>query len=112
MERKVAICAWRFIEVIIIFAFSLGGLFAGWFTPTEAGAIGAIGVLVIAIVEKEMSWEKLKMALFKTSQTAAMIMLLVAGASVFSHFLALSQVSFILQPGRLQHLPRHGWLLL
>lgn len=82
------------LEVIIIFAFSLGGLFAGWFTPTEAGAIGAIGVLVIAIVEKEMSWEKLKMALFKTSQTAAMIMLLVAGASVFSHFLALSQVSF------------------
>lgn len=84
------------LEVIIIFTFSLGGLFAGWFTPTEAGAIGAIGVLIIAIVEKEMSWDRLKTALFKTTQTAAMIMLLVAGASVFSHFMALSQVSFYL----------------
>ncbi|NLB79682.1 MAG: TRAP transporter large permease [Clostridiaceae bacterium] len=84
------------LEVIIIFAFSLGGLFAGWFTPTEAGAVGAIGVLIIAVVEKELSWEKLKMALFKTTQTTAMIMLLVAGATVFSHFMAISQVSFYL----------------
>ena len=82
------------IEVIIIFSFSLGGLFAGWFTPTEAGAVGAIGVLIIAIIEKEMSWDKLKTALFKTTQTVAMIMLLVAGASVFGHFMALSQISF------------------
>ena len=38
-------------EVLVVFAISMGGLFAGWFTATEAGAVGAAGVLLVALIE-------------------------------------------------------------
>jgi len=81
---------------LIVFSLSLGGLFAGWFTPTEAGAVGSIGVLLIAIVEKQMNMDRLKKSLVATTQATGMIMFLVAGAVIFGRFLALSQVSFYL----------------
>lgn len=81
-------------EVLMIFTISLSGLFAGWFTPTEAGAIGAAGVLVIAMLEKRMSWENFFKSLADTTRTSAMIMLLVAGAVIFSRFIAVSRLPF------------------
>jgi tripartite ATP-independent transporter DctM subunit len=81
-------------EVILIFSFSLGGMFAGWFTPSEAGSIGAGGVLLITILEKSLSWEGFKKSLVKTTETVAMIMLLLVGATVFGRFLALSTIPF------------------
>ncbi len=82
------------IEVLIIFTISLSGLFAGWFTPTEAGAIGAAGVLVIALIEKRMNWDNFFKSLADTTRTSAMIMLLVAGAVIFSRFIAISRLPF------------------
>jgi len=81
-------------EVILIFSFSLGGMFVGWFTPSEAGSIGAGGVLLITILEKSLSWEGFKKSLVKTTETVAMIMLLLVGATVFGRFLALSTIPF------------------
>lgn len=83
-------------EVAAIFFLSLGGLFLGWFTPTEAGAIGAGGVLVLTLLERRLSWEALKRSLTDTTRTTAMIMFLVAGAVIFGRFMAISRIPFAL----------------
>lgn len=83
-------------EVIAIFSLSLGGLFAGWFTPTEAGAVGAGSILVLTILEKQLSWESFTKTLSDTTRTTAMIMFLVAGAVIFGRFMAVSRIPFLL----------------
>lgn len=81
-------------EALAIFLLSVGGLFAGWFTPTEAGAVGAGGVLAVSLLEKRLSFEQLKNSLMDTTRTTAMIMLMIAGATVFGRFMAVSRVPF------------------
>lgn len=81
-------------EVLFIFAISMGGLFAGWFTATEAGAVGAMGVLLVALIGKNLSWDGFKKSLYDTTRTTAMIMLMVAGSIIFGRFMAISRVPF------------------
>ncbi len=81
-------------EVLFIFALSMGGLFAGWFTPTEAGAVGAAGVLLVALLGKNLDAEGFKKSLFDATRTTAMIMLMIAGAMIFGRFMAISRVPF------------------
>ncbi|MCG8483813.1 MAG: TRAP transporter large permease subunit, partial [Clostridia bacterium] len=81
-------------EALIVFSISIGGLFAGWFTPTEAGAIGAAGVLGISLLEKRLSREALLKSLSDTTRTTAMIMLMIAGAIIFGRFMAISRIPF------------------
>lgn len=81
-------------EVLFVFLVSIGGLFAGWFTPTEAGAVGAAGVLAVSLVERRLSWEGFKKSLYDTTRTSAMIMFMVAGAVMFGRFMAVSRVPF------------------
>lgn len=81
-------------QVLVVFGISMGGLFMGWFTPTEAGAVGSFGVLMAALLGKSLKWEGFKKSLYDTTRTTAMIMLLVAGAMIFGRFLAISRVPF------------------
>ncbi|MFA7467766.1 MAG: TRAP transporter large permease [Desulfotomaculaceae bacterium] len=81
-------------EVLVVFTLSIGGLFAGWFTPTEAGAVGAAGVLAVAMLGRSISWQGLKKSLLDATRTTAMIMLMVAGAIIFGRFMAISRVPF------------------
>jgi tripartite ATP-independent transporter DctM subunit len=81
-------------ETLAIFAISIGGLSFGWFTPTEAGAVGVGGVLLVSILRKRMSWKKLRSSLKDTTKTSAMIMLIIAGAMMFGRFMAVSRLPF------------------
>lgn len=81
-------------EVLIVFIISVGGLFAGWFTPTEAGAVGAGGVLAISLLEGHLSLGGLRRSLRDTTRTTAMIMFLVGGATIFGRFIAISRIPF------------------
>jgi len=81
-------------EVLAVFAISMGGLFTGWFTPTEAGAVGAAGVLAVALIGKRLNLEQFKKSLLDTTRTTAMIMLMIAGAMIFGRFMAISRVTF------------------
>lgn len=81
-------------EVLVIFAVSMGGLFAGWFTPTEAGAVGSAGVLIVALLKRGITLEGFKKSLMDATRTTAMIMLLVAGAMIFGRFMAVSRLPF------------------
>ncbi|MDD4238423.1 MAG: TRAP transporter large permease [Desulfotomaculaceae bacterium] len=81
-------------EVLVIFALSMGGLFAGWFTPTEAGAVGAAGVLGVALLKRSITLEGFNKSLMDTTRTTAMIMLLIAGAMIFGRLMAISRLPF------------------
>ncbi len=76
------------VEVIVIFAAVMGGLFVGLFTPTEAGAVGAGSTLFIALLRRQLSWKGFIASLRDSIKVSAMIMFLVAGATIFGRFLA------------------------
>ena len=79
-------------EIIALITFVLGGLFIGWFTPTEAGAAGAFGAIVITLVRRRFSWQIFKDSLFATAKTTGMIYALIIGAFLFNFFLAVSTI--------------------
>ncbi len=82
------------IETLILFVLIMGGLFWGFFTPTEAGAIGAFGTLILAVVRRNLSWKGFITSLFETTRTSCMILIIVAGATIFGHFLAVTRIPF------------------
>jgi tripartite ATP-independent transporter DctM subunit len=80
------------IETFILFIMVMGGLFMGFFTPTEAAAVGAFGTLLIALIGRNLSWPSMIRALDETTRISCMIMVIVAGATVFGHFLAVTGI--------------------
>ena len=96
------------IETVVLFVLVMGGMFAGFFTPIEAAAIGAAGSFIIALVQKEMTFSKLKQILLETVRTSCMVFFIVAGATVFGRFLAISRIPFELA-GFFVSLPIPGW---
>lgn len=78
------------MEVIVIFLAVMGGLFAGWFTPTEAGAVGVFATLVVTVLRKSLTWDGFKKSLSASVNLSAMILFLVAAAFVYSKFLAVT----------------------
>jgi tripartite ATP-independent transporter DctM subunit len=80
------------IETFILFILVMGGLFVGFFTPTEAAAIGAFGTLIIALIGRNLTWRKFVQSLQETTRISCMILVIVAGATVFGHFLAVTSI--------------------
>ena len=81
-------------ETLAVFTLVIGGIFIGLFTPTEAAAIGAFGILVIAIIRKQISWAGFVKSLLETLRTSCMVMMLIAGAVIFGKFLAVTRIPF------------------
>jgi len=82
------------IETLLLFLLVMGGLFLGFFTPTEAGAVGAMGSLLIALFRRNISWKGFIQSLFETTRISCMILVIVAGATIFGHFLAITRIPF------------------
>lgn len=82
------------VDTILIFSLVIGGLFKGWFTPTEAASIGCLGVLLLAIVKRQITWEAFVNSLYETLRTSCMVLVLIAGAVVFGKFLAVTRIPF------------------
>ncbi len=80
------------VETFILFVMVMGGLFIGFFTPTEAAAVGAFGTLLIALIGRNLSWRGLIRSLDETTRVSCMIFVIVAGATVFGHFLAVTGI--------------------
>jgi tripartite ATP-independent transporter DctM subunit len=93
-EEKIKAVLGGIGEPLAIFILIIGGLFLGFFTPSEAGAVGASGMLVIALTRRKLSWRGLLAAFGEALQTSAMILLIIAGATVFGHFLASTRLPF------------------
>jgi C4-dicarboxylate transporter, DctM subunit len=84
------------IEMVLLFALVMGGLFIGWFTPTEAGAAGAAGALVIALARRNLNWKALVSSLADSTKITAMVFLIVTAATVFGHFVSATRLPFTL----------------
>lgn len=79
-------------EPLAIFLLVMGGIYGGLFTPTEAGAIGATVLFLVAIIKRKLNRQNLVGALLEAVRISVMVLFLVAGANVFSYFLALSTI--------------------
>ena len=84
------------IEALILFSLVIGGLFFGWFTPTQAGGIGAAGAFAIGLLRRELNWRVFIDSTRDGLRTSCMILCVIAGATVFGHFMAVSTIPFIL----------------
>jgi len=84
------------IETIILFLLAIGGLFLGWFSPTQAGAIGAGGALVIGLARRQLTWETFFEAGKEGLRTGCMVIFIITGAVIFGHFMAVSTIPFAL----------------
>ncbi len=82
------------VDIIILFVVVIGGMGVGFFTPTAAGAIGAFGVLIISLIKRTFTWEKLIHALSLAVATVGMIIILFVGAMIFNYFLAATTLPF------------------
>ncbi len=97
------------LETLILFALVMGGIFWGFFTPTEAAATGAFLTLLIALVRGQLSWQGFAEAIADTTKISCMIMVIVTGATIFGHFMAITRIPYELAEyvGSLP-LPRHA----
>ena len=82
------------IDPFILFTLLMGGLFLGFFTPTEAGAFGAFGVLAFLAVRRRLSWRVFRNALYATAKISCMVYIIAAGAIIFGHFFAVTRIPF------------------
>src|SRR5690606_4457559 len=78
------------------FLLVVGGLFFGWFSPTQAGAIGAFGALLVGLLNRKITWPMLVEGTRDALRTSVMIMALIAGASVFGRFMAVTRIPFLI----------------
>ncbi|MBW2616905.1 MAG: TRAP transporter large permease [Deltaproteobacteria bacterium] len=82
------------LETLVIFGLVMGGIFFGFFTPTEAAAVGALLTLMIAICRRQLTWDGFVQSLADTTRISCMVMVIVTGATVFGHFMAITRVPF------------------
>jgi tripartite ATP-independent transporter DctM subunit len=84
------------IEAVLLFVLTIGGLFLGWFSPTQAGAIGAGGALLIGLFRRQLSWKSLVESGMDGLRTSCMVLFIITGATVFGHFMAITTIPFML----------------
>ncbi len=78
--------------VLLVFALVVGGIYQGWFTPTEGAAVGAAGTGFIAWVNRGLTRATLVQSFLVTARSSAMIFFIILGAGFYNGFLALTQV--------------------
>lgn len=81
------------VDALILFVLVIGGLFAGIFSPTMAGAIGAAGAVVIGAIRRDLTWTKFVDGLKEALRLSCMIYVLIFGAMIFGHFVAVTGVA-------------------
>ncbi|HJX13546.1 MAG TPA: TRAP transporter large permease [Dehalococcoidales bacterium] len=82
--------------MFVLFILVMGGIYMGVFTPTEAGAIGAFGAILISFVSRRLTWHNMRGSVVETAQTTAMIVFMIVGAFILMRFLAISKLPFFI----------------
>jgi C4-dicarboxylate transporter DctM subunit len=82
------------IPATVLFILTIGGLFLGWFSPTQAGAVGAGGALLIGLARRQLSWKGFIESGLDALRTGCMVIFIITGATVFGHFMAVTTIPF------------------
>jgi len=83
-------------DTLILFVLVMGGLFVGFFTPTEAGAVGAGGGILLGFIRRRLTWKTFLQSAIESTRISCMVLVIVAGATMFGHFLAITRIPFAL----------------
>lgn len=75
---------WGMVPSIVLIFLVLGTIFLGIATPTEAGALGAVGAMVLAAMHKRLSWDLVRLSMSSTMRITSMVVFILIGSSVFS----------------------------
>ena len=82
---------------LVLLAFGvIGGIYAGWFTATESGAIGALGAFVIAALRRRLTWAGVWKVLVETGQVTVVILFVIIAANIYTRLIALSGLAGVL----------------
>jgi len=79
-------------SMMALFLLVMGGIYGGWFTPTEAGAVGAFGAIVISAIAGKFTRQNFLTSVLEAAQTTAMMVLILASAFIFMKFMAVSRL--------------------
>lgn len=78
--------------VLLVFILVVGGIMKGYFTPTEAGAVGTFAVLLLAIFKRDMTIKRYFASVRESIRTAVMLIMLVAGSIILGHFITITNI--------------------
>ncbi len=81
--------------VLAIFVLVVGGLMWGFFSPTEAGSVGAFAVLALVVAKGDMDLKRFIASLKDSVKIGCMVLVLIAGATVLGHFFAVTKMPFL-----------------
>ncbi|HTC37424.1 MAG TPA: TRAP transporter large permease [Steroidobacteraceae bacterium] len=90
-ERRQALL--RIVDIGLLVLVVIGGIALGWFTPPEAGSVGALGALILCAWRKRLNWSSLGHAITQTLRTSGMIYVVIIGALIFSVFISLTGIA-------------------
>jgi len=76
---------------LVLFLFVIGGLYGGFFTPTEAGGVGASGAFLLGVLRRKLDRAGIRQALLQATRTAAAVFTVLIGALLFGYFLTITQ---------------------
>ncbi|MCY6382668.1 TRAP transporter large permease [Hoeflea prorocentri] len=76
--------------IVALIVLVLGGIYAGWFTPIEAGAVGCLGAIIIGLIRRSLTWKDFWSVLTDTGLVTASVCFLIIAAQMYSRMLALS----------------------
>jgi C4-dicarboxylate transporter DctM subunit len=79
-------------EFLLLFGVSVGGIYAGFFSPTEAAAVGAFLALAVGAMQRKLTWGVLTHCFFETVKTTCMLFLIIVCAMIFSYFVVQAQL--------------------
>jgi len=99
------------ISPVIIFILMVGGLMAGVFTPTEAGSVGTLAVLLLTFFKKELGFKGLKKSVVESLRASCMVLVLIATSTILGHFFAVTNIPSIAADWVAQ-LPVHRHLIM
>lgn len=82
----------KLLPIVLLVVLILGGLYSGFFTPTEAGGVGAFGAMVIALVRRKLNTSRMWQVLYETGGVSVSILILLIGAGFYSRMLSMAGV--------------------
>ena len=81
-------------EMLVLFLLVMLGLYFGFFTPTEAGAVGSLCAALIGVLQRRLTWKGFVASIMDTLRVSCMVIVIIAGALIFGKFLAVTRIPF------------------